>query len=371
MYTLLKLLFILIPIKAIGQNRIDSVSKFDRFNHKAEKIFSYLPVPLYAYTQEAGHTFGLAKFNMIELYKNDTVTQPSKFVGDITFSSKGRINFYLSNELILKNNEYIFINSFNYKKIPRLIYGIGNDVSFDEYEKIILNVLSFNTIALKKIRKYFYTGLTFNYDNYFKVESDTNSVLLEQHSAGLKGGLNVGIGITAAYDSRDNRYNPMHGTYVLFTSTFYGPYLFSDYTFSKVNMDARKYFNPWYKHIIAIQATTNSSYGNVPFYNLAFLGGPNQMRGYYEGAIRDYILVDGQIEYRLPIWKIFGIVGWVGTGRVASSYSEFMFKDFWVSYGGGIRIKVDSKHNTNLRFDYGFGSEKGINGFVINFAEAF
>jgi outer membrane protein assembly factor BamA len=308
---------------------------------------------------------------MIELYKKDTVTQPSKFVGDLTFSSLGRINFYIGNELILKDNKYIFLSNFNYRKIPRIIFGVGNDVKYDNKEFILLNLFSCNTVALKKIKKHLYAGITFNYDDYFNLKIDSTSILYTQYPTGLKGGNNIGLGITSAYDSRKNRYNPNQGAYVLFTSSFYSSIFGSDYVFTSMKLDARKYFNPWYKHVIAIQATTNSTSGNVPFYSLSFLGGLNQMRGYYEGAIRDKVLVDGQIEYRMPVWKIFGVVGWVGTGRVATSYSDFKFEQMWVSYGGGLRIKVDSKHDTNLRFDYGFGSRPGISAFVISFAEAF
>ena len=108
----------------------------------------------------------------------------------------------------------------------------------------------------------------------------------------------------------------------------------------------------------------------MPFYELSMLGGEDQMRGYYKGIFRDKVLVDGQVEYRMPVWNIFGINAWIGTGRVASSYSDIVIDGFKLSYGGGFRIKVDSKHNTNLRFDFGFGPG-GINGYYINFGEAF
>ena len=100
------------------------------------------------------------------------------------------------------------------------------------------------------------------------------------------------------------------------------------------------------------------------------LGGEDKMRGYYKGALRDHVLVDCQLEYRLPIWNIFGMTAFVGTGRVAESYSDVSPDGFWLSYGLGVRIRVDTKHNTNLRFDCGFGPD-GVNGFYINFAEAF
>ena len=132
----------------------------------------------------------------------------------------------------------------------------------------------------------------------------------------------------------------------------------------------RKYFNPWKKHIIGLQVTTNSATGNTPFYELSQLGGDAQMRGYYKGAYRDKVLVDGQVEYRMPVWKIFGVTAWAGTGRVAPSYDALSWDGWKFSYGVGFRIRVDTERNTNLRIDFGFGPD-GIRGTYINFAEAF
>ena len=76
------------------------------------------------------------------------------------------------------------------------------------------------------------------------------------------------------------------------------------------------------------------------------------------------------MEYRLPVWNIFGITTWVGTGRVADSFENMGLDGLWLSYGGGIRIRVDSENNANLRLDMGFGPN-GVSGFYFNFAEAF
>ncbi len=72
----------------------------------------------------------------------------------------------------------------------------------------------------------------------------------------------------------------------------------------------------------------------------------------------------------MPVWNIFGLVGWVGTGRVAEKYQDLSLSGFWPSYGLGLRIKVDSESDINLRVDTGFG-KNGISGFYINFSEAF
>lgn len=329
-----------------------------------------LPVPLASYSTEAGSTFGLAKFNLFHVSRHDSISKPSKISGVATYSTKGRINASVATDLIFDKNRYMIIGYINYKKTPEYIYGIGNDATRADQEQISVSRLKFVANPMRLIFKNLYAGVALDVADYFDVKVDSNSFLIKNNVPGLTGGPSIGGGLSVALDSRDNRYNPYKGEYVLTDMLFYEPWLGSKYQFIKFELDARKYFNPWLKHVIAIQATTTYTNGTVPFYELAKMGGDKKMRGYYEGAIRDKVLVDGQVEYRMPVWNIFGVAAWIGTGRVADRYSNLSLDGFWLSYGAGLRIKVDSKNNTNLRLDCGFGPHD-VRGFYIDFAEAF
>jgi outer membrane protein assembly factor BamA len=359
-------------VRLMGQSssgaKKDSLSGFDRFNKKAEHLFKILPVPIYSYSPEAGNIFGLAKFNVFDLSKKDTISKASKLSGVFTLSSLGRINASIATQLVFDQNKYILISYVNYKKEPEYIWEIGNTIN-DHPTQDIINRFVFAGTALRQIRKNFYMGVPFDVSDYFGITTDSSSFLLTDSVTGLKGGLSVGLGIAAAYDTRDNRYNPHHGSYLLGTAVFY-PTAFGAYSFSKFALDVRKYLNPWKKNVIAGQLTTSYANGNVPFYELPQMGGDSQMRGYYEGGLRDNVLVDAQIELRIPVWNIFGLVGWFGVGQVAGSYSQIAIDAFHLSYGPGLRIRVDSKHDTNLRFDFGFGPG-GVQGFYVSFGEAF
>ncbi len=346
------------------------ISEFTEFNKKAEKLFKIIPIPLYTYSSEAGNVFGLAKYNVVKLYKNDSITHPSKLTEVFTMSSKGRINASVTSELVFKNNKFVLLSFVNFKKNPEYIYGIGNSVDFDSKESITTDRFKFNAVGLYKVYKDFYLGGAIDYANYFKIETDTSSFLAKEQVLGIDGGTHMGVGLSGGWDNRDNRYNSTKGAYLFATAYWYTKALGSTYNYTTLEVDARKFFNPWYKHIIAIQATTSFHNHDVPFYEMAMLGGENKMRGYYKGSLRDNVLVDAQLEYRMPIWNIFGITAWVGTGRVAPSYKQMTIDNFWFSYGGGVRIMVDTQHQTNVRVDFGFGP-KGVHGFYINFAEAF
>jgi hypothetical protein len=351
-----------------SKNTKDSLSGFDRFNKKAEHLFKILPVPIYSYSPEAGNIYGLAKFNVFDLSKKDTISKASKLSGVFTASTLHRINASIATQLVFDENKYVLISYVNYKKEPEYIWDIGNTITNDP-EQDVVNRFVFAGTALRLVAKNFYVGVPFDVSNYFDIQTDSTSFLVTDSVTGLKGGTSIGVGIAAAYDTRNNRYNPLHGSYILATALFY-PGGLGPYAFSKFAIDARKYLNPFNKNVIAGQITTSYANGNVPFYELPEMGGDSQMRGYYEGGLRDNVLLDAQVELRIPIWNIFGIVGWFGVGQVANSYSEVAMDEFHLSYGPGLRVMVDSKHQTNLRFDFGFGPD-GIKGFNINFGEAF
>lgn len=341
---------------------------FDRFNTKAERLFKILPVPIYSYSPEAGNIYGLAKFNVISLSKKDTISKPSKLSGVFTTSTLGRVNASIATQLVFDENKYVIISYVNYKKQPEYIWDIGNTITEDPDQDIV-NRFVFAGTALRLVAKDFYVGVPFEVADYFGIIADSNSILVKDSVTGLQGGTSVGLGLAAAYDTRDNRYNPHHGSYILGTAAFF-PGSWGPYAFSKFGLDARKYL-PWgKKNVLAGQVTTSYATGDVPFYELSELGGDSQMRGYYEGGLRDNVLVDAQVELRLHIWNIFGIVGWFGVGQVQNSYSQIAMDQFHLSYGPGLRIRVDTKHDTNLRFDFGFGPG-GVQGFYVNFGEAF
>lgn len=352
------------------QVKADTLSDFDRVNSRMEALFKIIPVPLYSYSTEAGHVFGLAKFNLIDLSEIDSVSQASKISEVFTLSTLGRINVSVATELNWGQGKNMITGYINYKRQPEYILGIGNDVSIDDLEEISVTRLKFVNYALRQVVENLFLGVGVDLTIYTDIETDSSSFLIEDDVSGVDGGTSTGLGLAAIYDSRDNRYNAYKGSYLSFKAMMFPSFMGNPYLFSSFTFDARKYFNPWYNHVIALQATTSFRTGDVPFYELAMLGGEDQMRGYYKGALRDKTLIDGQLEYRMPVWKIFGITGWVGTGRVGRDYSDLSLDGLWLSYGFGLRIRVDSEHNTNLRFDFGFGPG-GIRGFYINFAEAF
>lgn len=372
------LLLASVSVQSLAQIKQDTLTvkkspleKFNAFNAKAEALFKIIPVPFFGYSTEAGTIYGLAKGNVFNLSKKDTVSKPSKINGLLSNSTEGRLNVVASSQFFIKENKYQFISYLFYQKQPQYFFGIGNDVTINDAEQINFDRIKFYSNNMMRIKENLYVGIPIEFANYWNMQVPTDSFLYQQNISGIKGGYDVGLGLSFLYDTRANPYNPQQGFYCLSSLVSHPSFLGSTYQFTNFILDTRKYFNPWLKHIIALQIYTSNAFGDTPFYDLSMMGGSERMRGYYQGGFRDKALVDSQIEYRAPIWNIFGLVGFLGTGRVFGSYSDLSFEKWRFSYGGGLRVMVDSKHKNNLRLDFGFGEGGALKGTYISFSEAF
>ena len=135
-------------------------------------------------------------------------------------------------------------------KIGNTIYRDSSD-NVDSVEAVTFQRFKFYVTGLFLCAKDLYAGIAFEYSNYIDIETDSNSFLVRDNVQGLEGGPSVGIGAAAAYDTRDSRYTPLTGTYILSTVLFYPEFLGSKYQFTRFMLDARKFYNPRYKHTIA------------------------------------------------------------------------------------------------------------------------
>ena len=90
----------------------------------------------------------------------------------------------------------------------------------------------------------------------------------------------------------------------------------------------------------------------VPFYEIATLGGPDDLRGYATDRFRDegYLLFN--VEYRYPVWDILDAVVFFDTGQVFQKYDEIDPADFHSDIGAGLRVYSRSSVAARLEGAY-------------------
>jgi len=248
---------------------------------------------------------------------------------------------------------------------------VGNETSLSRERTLNTLNIQFSTSYLFRVWKKWYVGPAYDYYNYYKVELDGDSRSYPGDSLRLANtqGRQSGIGIRVSMEGRDNRLNARHGLYFDASYQLFEKALGGNFNYQYFQFDARYYFPLYRKITVATLLRSESRQGDVPLQSMAFLGGDYFMRGSYLGRYRDNVSLIAQTEARFPIFWIFGGTLFGGMGQVATDYSKIDLGSFHGNYGVGLRLKVDSAHDVNLRFDMGFSGDQTL--FIMNFSEAF
>ncbi len=356
---------------------LTAMDRLNRFNSKMEKVIKYSPLPVISYSTETSWMFGLTKYNGFRIGSEDNLDesiQPSQVTSIAYFTLNHQYKIGAEVDLMLNRNKYRWHSEAYYLDFPGFFYGIGNNTLFSDEKFLNLNNLLFSTGLEYKLNNSMYVGAYYSFNHYFNVSyADSSEAEIGNPLAGNEG-LQSGLGINFALETRDNRFNASKGHYFFVQYMNFGKWLGSSFSYDLFIMDFRKYFTPVSFLTIAMQVYTEARFGDVPIQSLALMGGDNRMRGIYLGRYRDHTLIDSQVELRFPLAWIFGGTIFTGFGQVAPDYQSYSFKEVHMVAGVGFRIMVDSANKTNLRFDIGISRDQQFiyrQLYFFTFSEAF
>ena len=179
----------------------------------------------------------------------------------------------------------------------------------------------------------------------------------------------VSLGFVVNRDTRPNRFYPLSGSFVNFTSDFFSQGLGSKYTFESYRLTFSKYWSLSEHQVLAYNLFLCETGGKPPFYGNCIYGTNNQLRGYQAGQYLDRFMVATQLEYRLTLPKRFGLVGFGGLGGVVPGSKQLRFAHFLPDIGAGLRYELSTKYHVNLRLDVAQGN--GSHTWAMGVGEAF
>lgn len=371
-----KLLLITFLITISIQIKASDIQDSTRFsNSKIYKFFTspkYIISPFAFYMPETNLVIGAGIKHFYDFGSdNDSLTRVSNVAASVQYSLNGQFLFRGQYQIFTNQEKYYVTGYLGYSRFPMNYYGIGNNIEVNKNEVVSFDYLRFDNLVYRKVGQNSFAGLGWRYMNMFNVNIKENGLLETQKPAGVYGSAVSGINISYLFDNRDNILTPSKGTFAQLIYSIHSKATASSHSFNRWQFDARYYFKPFKKRddVLAFQGYGFLSVGDVPFNELAQMGGDMIMRGYYQGSYRDKNLLAAQAEYRLQVLKRWGIVGFAGGGCVHDAMGKFDAINIKPSYGGGLRFKINRKENVNLRMDYGFGNGQQNVYFFI--AEAF
>src|SRR5436190_3581464 len=328
--------------------------------------------PLVALSTETSWVFGFANAYIFKTSKKDpnlrTSTMPSGFL----YTLNDQILIAIGANIFLPKEKYIvrFENSFS--KFPDKFWGIGNYTPASAVENYTFTQFYLNPQISRKVWGDYFAGVGLEYQDVFRIKYDSGGNFEKQEVVGIynrKSYHVFGYSLLLTHDSRNHAYQPDKGALFRVKFANFNHQVWSDYDFHTVEVDFRRFISVGSNQVLAFQGYSILTFGDVPYRNLAVLGGNSMMRGYYSGRYRDKTFIGAQAEYRFPIHKRFSGVCFVSGGQVSDVLGDMSFSGFKPAGGLGLRFAVLPKEKLNLRFDVAAGNEL-VNYYIV-LAESF
>lgn len=329
-------------------------------------------LPLLYYTPDtrwAAGAAGVYYFKFKPKTESEEKTRMSylQFLADYT--QNRQLDLWATWNIFTRNENYLFKGDIRFRDFPDRFYGLGNNTSKSQEEKYSYNLFVLKSQQLKKIKPGLFLGFDYELEYEYGFKYTSGGQLENGTITGYNGAFGSAVGLVGILDTRDNIINPQKGRLAEISSYFFLRPLGSTFGFTNINATYQQYWQIKRKHIIALQAKTRLTFGDVPFLDLSTLGNDDILRGYPKNRFRDNHFVGTQVEYRFPLFWRFGGVTFAGAGDVFGPNSDLQLKNLKYSIGAGLRFVVNPAEKLNIRLDYGYGREGGYFYFMV--AEAF
>jgi outer membrane protein assembly factor BamA len=336
---------------------------------KSPNRFKIVALPVAFFTPDTkwgGGVGGLSTFN----FKQDSLgARRSSVTVGVVYTQLRQVLLYFPFQLFPQNQKYWISGEAGYFKYIFNYFGTGNGISPDYIEKYDARFPRIRLNMSRKVKDHLYAGLRYAYDDFTFTKRAPDGLLIRDEVAGSNGGRISGVGAGFNYDTRNSIFFPDKGWLVegvLYTES---KQTGSQFKYNRISVDAAKYYSVGKSGVLALNAASVLSFGNVPFHQMPVIGGTKRMRGYFEGKYRDKHLLLLQTEFRQPLFWRFGVVAFGGLGMVGADFQSLAVQNTRYNYGAGIRFLLDKAQKINVRADYGRGYKSS--GFYLTFGEAF
>lgn len=337
--------------------------------------FSAVPAIGYTLTTKTAATIsGNMAFRLDSTTKLSTVTASAAYTQNKQFTVPVESNIWT------KNSKFNLLGDYRFYKYPQYTYGLGSNSDIENQELLDYYFLRFAEVVQTHIVSNFFAGIGYMMELQWNIKDQglpAGKVSDYQQYDSATRTLASGFIINGVYDSRDNSINPSRGFYsgVQFRSSLTA--LGSERNWQSIIIDTRKYFKfpEGTRNILAFWSYDwLILHGRPPYLDLPSTTWDvysNTGRGYIQGRFRGAQMVYLESEYRMVLTAngLLGAVVFVNAESLSAAPGTRL-QGIQPGWGGGLRIKLNKKSETNLDLDYGFGAQ-GSNGIFINIAEAF
>lgn len=324
----------------------------------------FIALPITFYAEETNVGVGASA----GYYYGRNDSKISSIQANAIYTLKNQLSMNILPKIYSSTRDFYYSGHLRVNYYPDKFFGIGRNTG-DELEE---NYTSRNfSVLLQRQRILFGTmmaGVQAQV-NYYKAEDIKSGGLLSQGVVGMNDRFTAGLGLLLTWDTRNSMFYTSKGDFYRASLMVYSKAFGSSLNVTRFTLDLRNFYALAKKHTVAWQVYADMTWGETPFQLMPALGGGDVLRGYYKGRYRDKMMLCVQTEYRFPIYKWLKGTAFAGVGDVASRLGGFSLSHSKVSYGLGLRARVNPV-NVHLRLDAAFTGDR-FPAFYITALEAF
>jgi hypothetical protein len=332
-----------------------------------------LPLPVIAYTPETDLILGATAFGQFKLKDSGHDTRSSNIITAGTYTLNHQFLAQFDHAIIFPHEKYLWTGSILFNKFPQSFWGIGANTRNEDEVLVDQQTIMIRQRLYAKICSQLFTGPSLRYIRQFDVSFETKDGDSVEYPGltGNSGHTGIAGGWGILYDTRNSLMTPVRGSYIEINTILQHSSLGSTFSFGKIELDGRKYFdlNDGGSTVLGFHIRSEHAFGDVPFDLIPQIGGMVIMRGVYQGRYRDQNAVSVQTEIRQHVYRRIGTVAFISAGNVGPSVSDVFDSGWKYAGGGGVRFNVGKDEKTNIRLDLGIGPN--MTGLYVTFGEAF
>lgn len=294
---------------------------------------------------------------------------PSSLRLDSYYTLNKQYHILLRPRIWLDGNSKNLTGKFSFKKWPTSFYGIGNRTLAEGKEKFTETLYEASVEGVTRIGSGYYAGVSYT-GRYAEIDPDSSAGLLVSGTGLTGNGTSFvsAVGAVFKLDTRNHQFYPTRGSYHTVELLWSDHWLGSDFGFTRISADFRRYLPINEKQVLALRGMVTVSGGNVPFRMLSSVG--STIRGYSSVRYIDRHMAGFQVEYRfVPVaWRL-GLTLFAGAGEVFGRPSDIRIDNLKYNAGIGIRYQFSRSEKINIRYDYGIGRDSS--GDYLDLEEAY
>lgn len=159
-----------------------------------------------------------------------------------------------------------------------------------------------------------------------------------------------GLTAVTSYDSRDNIFTPVRGTYLEASFGLFGKALGGEDRFERAGLVAIQYFPLPFHLYLGLRGDAASSFGDAPFYLQPFVN----LRGVPLLRYQGEQSAQAEAELRWQFWERFSLLAFAGAGAVWNEFEAVDSPRGVPSGGGGFRYEIARAYGLHMGVDLAF-----------------